>query len=65
MLLRGDETAFDRVVIDVVDLLIHHLITVDFLRVRAFLPDLMAAFGFVLPAKIIEFAEEPGVVLRL
>ena len=65
VLRRGDEAALDRVIVDVVDLLIHHLITVDFLRVRAFLPDLMAAFGFVLPAKIIEFAEEPGVVFRL
>ena len=58
MLLRCHEATLDRVIVDIVDLLLHHLITVDFLRVRAFLPDLMAAFGFVFAAKIIEFGLE-------
>jgi len=65
VLRRSNEPTFDGVVMDVVNLLLHHFVAIDLLRVGTFLPDLMAAFGFVLPAKIIEFAEEPGVVFRL
>ena len=33
VLLRGDEAAFDGVVVDVVNLLLHHFVAVDLLRV--------------------------------
>lgn len=44
---RCNQTAFDRVIVQILQLLKHHLVSDDSLRMRALLPKLMFAFAFV------------------
>ena len=45
MLRLVDIAAFDRVLVDIIQFLTHHYLGVDELRVTAFLPNLIPAFG--------------------
>jgi hypothetical protein len=60
MLRCGDQAALDRIIVHVFQLLKHHLVAHDRLRMRSLLPDLILAFGLVWRAAVTKFAEEPG-----
>ncbi len=59
MFRRDHQPPLHRVVVDVVDFLVHHLIRIDLLRVNAFLPDLMVLEFLVRRAEIGELIDEP------
>ncbi len=59
MFRANDQTAHDRVIVNVVDLLEHHFIRFDLLRMNAFLPDLMLLVLLVRRAVIGELVDQP------
>lgn len=57
---RGrDQPAFDRIIVQIFQLLKHDLIAHDRLRMRSFLPDLMLALNLVGRTLIVQLAQEP------
>jgi hypothetical protein len=54
-----DQAALNRVVVNVIDFLLHHFIRIDLLRVNAFLPDLMLLEFLVRCAEIGELIDQP------
>ena len=65
MLRCGDQAALNRIIVQVFQLLKHHLVAHDRLRMRSLLPDLILAFGLVWCAAVAKFAEEPGAVREM
>ena len=59
MLRPCHQPSLNRVIVDIIEFLQHHLVGVNLLRVRAFLPYLMSAFGLMLGAKILELIQQP------
>ena len=55
---RGDEAAFDGVVVQILEFLEHHLVGADGFGVGAFLPDLELV-SLVCSAVVTELVEEP------
>jgi len=58
MLRRNDPPAFDRIIVQVIDLLPHDLIAHDSLRMRSLLPDLVS-IGLVFAAVELELVQKP------
>lgn len=56
---RRDEPAFDRIIVQIFQLLKHDGVAHDCLRVRTFLPDLMLALGLGGRSLLAQLAEEP------
>jgi hypothetical protein len=61
---RGDQAPLDRIVVQIFHLLPDDRIAEHRLRVRALLPDLMFALGFVVRTKISELLDEPFPTIR-
>ena len=59
MLRQGDNAAGDRVIVQVCQLLKHHFIAHNRLRMRALLPELMLTLQFVRRATIFELMKQP------
>lgn len=59
MLGRSDQPALHRIVVQILQLLWHHLISHDRLRIHSSLPDLVLALGFVLRTVVGELIEGP------
>ena len=62
MLGSHDESTFDRIVVNVVDSLQHHLVADNRDWMEAFLPDLPFALQFVGGVKVFELVEQPFAV---
>ena len=63
MLRCGHQTALNRIIVQVIQLLEHDRVAHDRLRMRSLLPDLMLAFDFMWCAVVAQFAEKPGASL--
>ena len=59
VLRRDNQTTHNRVIVDIIDFLVHHLIRIDLLRVNAFLPYLMFLEFLVRSAEIGELIDQP------
>lgn len=59
MLRRGDESARDRIVVQIGELLLHHLVAHQRLRVIALLPELQVGFGLVSGAPLPQEMQQP------
>ena len=64
MFRRRNQSALYRVIVEIVQLLLHHLVIGYFLRMRSFLPHLMHAFHLVLRTEILELIQEPLHIFR-
>ena len=64
MLRRSNQSALNRIVVQVFQLLQHHLVSHYGLRVRPFLPKLVLTLGFVRRSMFVQLAQEPIASLR-
>jgi len=56
---RRDESTLHGVIVEIVQLLPHHLVISHFLRMRSFLPYLMRALPLVFRAEVLELIQYP------
>ena len=57
MLRSGHQTALNRVLVNIIQLLQHHLVTANFLRMGTFLPNLMPTLCLMFGAKILKLIQ--------
>ncbi len=65
MLRSGDQPALDRVLMQVIQLLLHHFLTRNGLGMKPLLPDLMDTFLFVRRSKKAQLVQQPLAVFGL